>query len=205
MNLYEFIGNDGVNKWDLLGLEAKEPMVHKVAKCQVYIYYGHSDNGHKWEFEDVACGLQSFIGCFPNVNNLADAGMRATGTPFHKELMAVMNGDRAGAINARDKQNLITGYDGTDPSLQGAMPDALDEVTSPKSLQTSVKRLCDCTCSCKKVKVTLEIQNEDKILNGLKFSTRWAGKFTAKKRFITKEFDCGQIESYYDLTIGYFY
>jgi RHS repeat-associated protein len=168
-NLYGFVENDGVNKLDVLGLA--EPATHKVGKCEVYIYYGHSANGHKWKFKDVACGLQSFIGCFPDKNNLPDPGMRATGTPYHEHLMAIMNGGHQAGINSRDEQNLITGYDAeNDPMLQGAMPDALDEVTSPKSIQSSVDRLCKCTCSCTNVKVTLEIQNDNDILDGLKHS-----------------------------------
>jgi RHS repeat-associated protein len=204
LNLYGFVGNDGVNKLDVLGLA--EPATHKVGKCEVYIYYGHSANGHKWKFKDVACGLQSFIGCFPDKNNLPDPGMRATGTPYHEHLMAIMNGGHQAGINSRDEQNLITGYDAeNDPMLQGAMPDALDEVTSPKSIQSSVDRLCKCTCSCTNVKATLEIQNDNDILDGLKHSKRWAGKFKNKGfnvLTVTKDFTCGGTEADYQLDNG---
>jgi hypothetical protein len=215
-NLYGFIENDVANSVDVYGLK---PMKHEVEKCEIYIWYGHYGEGHKWEFEDISCGLASYIGCLPRKANPPDASLRATGTPYHNHDMAIGNGGEEQSTNAIEEQNLKTGYTGNEryehdipgyenkpnPELQGSMPGALDEVTSEEALARSVKRLCDCTCKCKTVKVTLEIQNDNDIINGLKHSLRWKGKFKndgVNILKVTKEFHCNMAIDSYKLQYG---
>lgn len=204
INVYNFIGNAATDRIDALGLKRSK---HTVENCEVYIFYGHAHSGHDWWFE--GCGLGGFVGCFPRTNNPPNGNRHVDDAPNHNELMAIGDGDDDAAENNDNKQNLTTGKDDPnnhedDEKREGSMPRALDNMTDPESIQKDVQKLCK-DCACPQVTVTLEIENDDDILDGLDESNRWAGKFTNKGNNtlkVSKTFDCNSATQAYQLDTG---
>ncbi len=59
MNLYGFVGNDGVNKIDLLGLEATT----KTKKCEIVIYASHNGSVPQGKIENPMCSAAQVLSC----------------------------------------------------------------------------------------------------------------------------------------------
>jgi RHS repeat-associated protein len=75
INLYGFVGNDAVDKFDPLGLASfsqnKDATWNvTVDKCEIVILYGHGGKKpHNFKFEDTNCSGGGFSGCHSHYTN----------------------------------------------------------------------------------------------------------------------------------------
>ncbi len=185
MNLYGFVENSAVEKWDKLGLNPGDTI--NVDKCQIYVYYGHLDRKQllKWNFNG-RCALGGAIGCYPSLNNppsdepewhLAPVpeNHRIPGLPTHDLKMAVGDGDgdkgahwAVGERNKRTHQSIHGETDGSgvnDDNLrlqtseemqhEGGMPWALENLS--KVFGEAMAKLCDKPCCCREIEFVLHV------------------------------------------------
>ncbi len=117
LNLYNFVGNDGVNRWDLLGLSAKVS-TRKVGKCEILIVYGHGADWytHKFDFESTTCSSAAFLGCgqknsnakIPKgnqlLNNPGPSGTQKDGQVWERLKKAVKTAKKEAATFCEDKK-----------------------------------------------------------------------------------------------------
>jgi RHS repeat-associated protein len=198
VNLYGFVGNDGINRLDILGLAPGDTI--GVDRCQIYVYYGHlSKKPLKWDFNG-RCSLGGAIGCYPETNNPPDIhtppnppgsslpdNHRIPGLPTdHDDPMVVGDGDRRIAINRRETMN---GGETTEENEHG-MPWALENLS--KSIEKSMDKLCKSCCT--EVEFILHVDstgdNSD-LQDGLdRFAPSWKGKAVVGKDF-KKTLKCG--------------
>ena len=69
-NLYGFVGNDGVNRWDYLGMKKIKITVDK---CEAYLFVGHTEARYDidWDLNGM-CAIGGAIGCDPKSNQPTD-------------------------------------------------------------------------------------------------------------------------------------
>ena len=192
VNLYGFVGNNGVYRLDILGLAPGDTI--GVERCQIYVYYGHLSKKKplKWDFNG-RCSLGGAIGCYPETNNPPDVhtppnppgawlpdNHQIPGLPTgHDDPMVVGDGDRRIAINRRDTMN---SGETTEENEHG-MPWALENLS--KTIEKSVDKLCK-SC-CKEVEFILHVDstgdNSD-LQDGIdRFAPSWKGKALVGKDF----------------------
>ena len=163
VNLYGFVGNDGVGLIDVMGLKTeKDGNKIYVDSCTVYLYYGHLSDTDllAWEFNG-RCALGAAIGCWPKRNNNIPApkhpsknpnipvNNKLPNTPGHDNKMYVYNGSIASHnADLRKTANNVES-DGAwenDPEnytdVEHSMPHALDTATSAKNIQEILDKLC---------------------------------------------------------------
>ena len=209
LNLYGFVGNDGVNWLDILGLATeKDGNKINVDSCTVYLYYGHLDDKDvlDWEFNG-RCALGGAIGCWPKRNNNITppkhpsknpdipATNRLPNMPGHDNKMFVYDGSNlTHNHDLRKKANNVESSGdweldpGNNTDVEHSMPHALDEATSDKNIQEILDKLCKGCCN-DGIEFVLEIQNKSDIAKGLvNAKSKWAGKSGIKKKF-----KCGDI------------
>jgi RHS repeat-associated protein len=80
-NLYGFVGNGSVNRWDMLGLEPVS-----VEECHAVLIVGHAKRNApiEWEFPESGCAYGGMVGCWPSENN-PEGECRWPNLPIHND------------------------------------------------------------------------------------------------------------------------
>jgi RHS repeat-associated protein len=166
LNLYGFVGNDGMNKWDLLGLEGAVTS-HEVKTCEIYIYIGHSVSGKPmtWSIPDEekegTCYYAYALSCRPQENNesLPDE-VCPPQVPTHNERLYLHPGkgsETSGKVNNLDPDL---------PNDDNRYPDIVKRVLSDENKNKMIGVLCDeSDCCCEKVRLRIRVQHETKWVN----------------------------------------
>jgi RHS repeat-associated protein len=182
VNLYGFVGNDGMNKFDLLG-NAPTTMHHSVSDCEIYIYIGHGieNTPFTWTVgSDTECYRAFAISCYPELTNSnLDAGAYPPDIPVHPFKLDLV---------ARKGEENQTPYDTTH------FTGAIKNVLSLKNRNSMVDHLCKCRCNCKRVKFRI-VRQDDGDIRGLDDSL-WVniglGEINKNVKEFSFEIDCNK-------------
>ena len=72
INLYGFVGNQAINKIDLLGLFDRDDKNRTITvkKCEIVIFYGHQIKSDPWVFKfPDPCSAGGSLSCWPGLTN----------------------------------------------------------------------------------------------------------------------------------------
>ena len=172
-NLYAFVGNDGVNWLDYLGL--KKPKTIKVEKCQAYLYIGHGSKSNPidWDLNGM-CAIGGAVSCFPEFNQPVDppafAKARADSslgfpsdpvwprTPRHPNLLhGGPLGSKAASWNTKNYA-LMNGLSITDPAAEHGIRQAILNALSRSAEREIQDSLCERCCD--EVEIIIEIDDD---------------------------------------------
>jgi len=152
VNLYGMVGNDAVNRWDLLGMWSPTPRA--VGECEVLAVYGHGVAGGLPLTTKGPCRKAGAFVCIPgDTNNPIDPENRIPNIPLHRAL-----------IGPPMTPTYIAGFE---EFIQNALL-AADE-------------LCGSPCNCGTVTIRIEHQTHDqlgtRITEWLQDIHTWGGIF----------------------------
>ncbi len=163
LNLYGFVGNDGVGKWDVLGMREKPPLKHKVGECEMYLYIGHSyfdssvygKSKFQWELPASNCYRAGVVSCYSEQNTeYIPEDNRWMGTPYHKtEMYYYRTPFEIHAHQIEISQN------GDGPESETYFSAAIANALSPSNTGKMIADLCSGSCCCKTIKIRIRIQN----------------------------------------------
>jgi RHS repeat-associated protein len=149
LNLYGFVGNQGVSRFDYLGLETIT-----VEHCEVKIVAGHGARPRNTKWKLKGCSLRKVAGCRPRTNAPPGRAFEAHDSPTgHDNLMAIGEGTDRGLADAQrhswnlsNNPDFIPGED-PEPAMEHGIPEAIDNMTDPESIRENVEKLCRCDCT----------------------------------------------------------
>ena len=153
VNLYGLVKNDPICRYDILGMHEDAITSHKVSKCEIYIYIGHSIGGGemKWDVpKDNTCYYAYALACHPFTANLGlPKEVLPPDIPLHDNNLYW------------SKEMAETTEDGLDAHLGTLVENMLASKTKNKN--TMVSRLCDPSgCCCDKVTLRIKILHDTK-------------------------------------------
>jgi RHS repeat-associated protein len=161
-NLHAMVGNDAVNRNDVLGLSSGAQKAITVQDCEIVVYADHRQSANERPIRGApgnrGCWAKGFIGCVPSSVNKSDNVLEDV--PNHPHGM-------------RPRQGVSVGNGGWFGRQQEAN-DAVesDQITEDaynrlwkKSIPDKIKELRDCPCSCTSVTVRVIVGNKESLEN----------------------------------------
>jgi RHS repeat-associated protein len=174
LNLYRFVGNDGINRLDILG-----ERVIKVDRCEAYLYIGHYEAADPVSFDlNGKCAIAGAVGCYPNkMNPKEDEDTKERrqqegdayrwpnpvwpGVPNHDK--TVEGGTTERGKRMTEQENTARGLDDNHPEGCRHMGTAVANALQASSIKKIKDDLCG-KCCCYSIKITVEV-GKDKPLN----------------------------------------
>ena len=141
VNLYGFVRNDGVGKWDILGLDEDARKVHNIEECEIYAYIGHTriNKAPKWNVPANKCYYAGALGCQIQTNNEKP------------------NDDRQGLLRLPDHDDLLNGYKARDKRESHSHGDIIEGNLETDARVAMIDELCD----CEEVKFHVYVQDHE--------------------------------------------
>jgi RHS repeat-associated protein len=182
LNLYGFVENDGLSKFDYLGFVSRMKEVDDVRhiiveRCEAVLFIGHGSKSNRiiWHLESK-CSIGGAITCWPEANNPPSyhendqesqgwPDQQWPGVPLHD---APIFGP--GDVKNMDNERLINASyldDNIDPGDPKAEADVNIAVSNALTQMTEItNRLKAKPCCCKTVRITIFVDN-DKLTNSM--------------------------------------
>ena len=168
VNLYNFVRNDGVNRWDVLGLTGE---TIEVKECEAYLRVDHGSRSNplKWKFPASGCAMGGAVTCFPESNNNVPSSNHWPNLPNHDDKLvlpdSVANTSSGDASTdkwnneLRDSKNDEDHDEDHDEDfeVEHSFDKVFNNATNRTALLEIKKRLCKC---CKEITVTLDIVSD---------------------------------------------
>jgi RHS repeat-associated protein len=164
LNLHAMVGNDAVNRSDVLGLSSGAQKAITVKDCEIVVYADHRGSANERPIRGApgnrGCWAKGFIGCNPGSVNKGDAANILEDVPNHPH-------------NMTPRQGVSVGNGG----FLGRMQEANDVVESDQiteeaykrlwknSIPDKIKELRGCPCSCTSVTVRVIVGNKETLEN----------------------------------------
>jgi len=143
VNLYGFVGNDGINSIDLLGLIYE----FKVGECEAFIFIGHLNDKKFVDWDQDPCSIGGAVGCWPGPNNPSVPSQRWPNVPLHNEM--VTDGHENISEGQQWYTDLTSDIPDTqegDPRLERNLATAVRNALSRESKRAIMERLCSKCC-----------------------------------------------------------
>lgn len=200
LNLYGFVGNDPVNRWDYLGLRTIQ-----VNDCEAYLVIDHGSKVEgktiDWELKG-RCAIGGAVVCYPSANQPVDPYPESRNKSFPDPIWpgvprlfeACLTGGLSEAAKNIGRRNadaaaLLEEVQLRDPDVEGYVGDAVRNALSPKALRKTVTKLISnkCDCSCKKITITIDASSAKPVKQALAEGLTFAGRIIEagkKTRFV---------------------
>jgi RHS repeat-associated protein len=196
LNLYGFVGNDGLNKWDILGKEGVQKH-HKVNRCEIYLYIGHSfEASHNdesmqftWDLPEDGCYRAGALACYPAQNNaqIPEDNLWENLPRHDGPLFPYPNYG-----TQQPQMDLIVANLGPGPQSDNRYYPAIRAALSPAVTGKMASDLCASPCCCKSVKIRIRIQDASDINSPFEGSSGLGVNMGLGKISLTKNYEWTQ-------------